>query len=107
MGRKRDHIDLQRQWQEKQYTPWEYGGTPPPGMLYGNERRLAIYYGTGGAVCLVFAAAGFAGTEKWPMLFFAVPGLVFFWVCARYVRKFRSRKRSRRLSHERRHRKRR
>ena len=78
MGRKRDYIDLQRQWQEKQYTPWEYGGTPPPGMLYGNERRLAIYYGTGGAVCLVFAAVGFAGTDKWPMLFFAVPGLVFF-----------------------------
>ena len=57
-------------------------------------------------MCLVFAAVGFAGTDKWPMLFFAVPGLVFFWVSARYVRKFRSRKRSRRLAHGRRHRKR-
>ncbi len=106
MGRKRDYIDLQRQWQEKQYTPWEYGGTPP-GMFYGNERRLAVCCGTGGAMCLVFAAAGFAGTDGWPMLFFAVPGLVFFWVSARYVGKFRSRKRSRRLAYGRRHRKRR
>lgn len=106
MGRKRDYIDLQRQWQEKQYMPWEYGGTPP-GMLYGNERRLAIYYGTGGAVCLVLMAVGFTGTDMWPMLLFGVPGLVFFWVSARYIRKFRARKRSRRLSHVRRYRKRR
>lgn len=54
-----DHIDDMREWENKQYTPWEYaqeGKLPPVLKAAGNLGLAAILFLCQGGICVLLLA---------------------------------------------------
>ncbi|MDN0031873.1 hypothetical protein QVN85_03055 [Oscillibacter valericigenes] len=54
-----DHIDDMLEWENKQYTPWEYaqeGKLPPVLKATGNPRLVAILFLCQGCICVLLLA---------------------------------------------------
>lgn len=97
-----EHIEDMLEWEEKQYTPWEYaqeGKLPPVLKAEGNKKLAAILYFVLGGI-FVLAAAGYllSGAwaefaDNWPTLLITpVLAVLCLMAAANYLRKWKAEK---------------
>jgi hypothetical protein len=95
-----DHLADMLEWQEKQYTPWEYaqeGKLPPYLKAAGNKKRAAILFFVQGAVCSLFLVLmvlnGSGLPEDWlGLLAPALLAILGFMAAANYLRQWKAEK---------------
>lgn len=95
-----DHLDDMLEWENKQYTPWEYaqeGKLPPYLKAEGNKKRAAILFFIQGAACSLFLVLmvmnGSGLPEDWmELLFPALFAILGFMAAANYLKKWKAAK---------------
>lgn len=95
-----DHIDDMLEWENKQYTPWEYaqeGKLPPVLKATGNPRLVAILFLCQGCICVLLLALMILNSsnlaEDWTELLMpAAYAVICFLVAVNYLKKWKVKK---------------
>lgn len=95
-----DHTDDMLEWENKQYTPWEYaqeGKLPPALKAAGNSRLVAILFLCQGGICVLLLALMVLNSSNiaadWTELLIpAAYAVICFLVAVNYLKKWKAKK---------------
>lgn len=95
-----DHIDDMLEWENKQYTPWQYaqeGKLPPVLKAAGNLKLVAILFLCQGGICVFVLALMILNSSNlaadWAELLIpAAYAVICFLVAVNYLKKWKAKK---------------